>query len=52
MLAWFVYDGLCRAFERDEALLAILVFAFICVSAWAVVEPVRTAGRVSCRWAR
>jgi uncharacterized membrane protein len=35
VLAWFVYDGLCRAFERDEALLAILVFAFICVSAWA-----------------
>jgi len=35
VLAWFVYDGLCRAFERDEALLAILVFAFICASAWA-----------------
>jgi uncharacterized membrane protein len=34
VLAWFVYDGLCRAFERDEALLAILVFAFICASAW------------------
>jgi uncharacterized membrane protein len=35
VLAWFVYDGLCRAFERDEALLAILVFAFIAASAWA-----------------
>ena len=35
VLAWFVYDGLCRAFERDEALLAVLVFAFICASAWA-----------------
>ena len=35
VLAWLVYDGLCRAFERDEALLAILVFAFICASAWA-----------------
>ena len=35
VLAWFAYDGLCRAFERDEALLAILVFAFICASAWA-----------------
>ena len=35
VLAWFVYDGLCRAFERDEALLAILVFAFISASAWA-----------------
>ena len=35
VLAWFVYDGLCRAFERDEALLAVLVFAFVCASAWA-----------------
>ncbi len=35
VLAWFVYDGLCRAFEHDEGLLAILVFAFICASAWA-----------------
>jgi uncharacterized membrane protein len=35
VLSWFVYDGLCRAFERDEALLAVLVFAFICASAWA-----------------
>jgi uncharacterized membrane protein len=35
VLAWFVYDGLCRAFESDETLLAILVFAFICASAWA-----------------
>ena len=34
VLAWFVYDGLCRAFERDEALLAVLVFAFICASSW------------------
>ena len=35
VLAWFVYDGLCRAFERDEALLAVLVFAFVCASSWA-----------------
>ncbi len=35
VLAWFVYDGICRAFERDEALLAVLVFAFICASSWA-----------------
>ena len=35
VLAWVVYDALCRAFERDEALLAVLVFAFICASAWA-----------------
>jgi len=35
VLAWFVYDGLCRAFENDEALLAVLVFALVCLSAWA-----------------
>jgi uncharacterized membrane protein len=35
VLAWVAYDALCRAFERDEALLAVLVFAFVCCSAWA-----------------
>jgi uncharacterized membrane protein len=35
VLAWFVYDALCRVFENDEALLAVLVFAFICLSSWA-----------------
>ncbi len=35
MLAWLVYDGLCRAFANDEGVLAVLVFAFICLSAWA-----------------
>jgi uncharacterized membrane protein len=34
-LAWIVYDGLCRAFENDELFLAVLVFAFVCASAWA-----------------
>jgi uncharacterized membrane protein len=34
-LAWIVYDGLCRAFADDEGVLAVLVFAFICVSAFA-----------------
>jgi uncharacterized membrane protein len=34
VLAWLVYDALCRAFEGDEALLALLVFAFVCVSSW------------------
>jgi uncharacterized membrane protein len=34
VLAWLVYDGLCRAFANDEALLAVLVFAFVCLSAW------------------
>jgi uncharacterized membrane protein len=34
-LAWPVYDALCRVFADDEGLLAVLVFAFICASAWA-----------------
>jgi uncharacterized membrane protein len=35
VLAWLVYDGLCRAFENDELVLAALVFAFVCASSWA-----------------
>jgi uncharacterized membrane protein len=34
VLAWLVYDGLCRAFANDEGVLAVLVFAFICLAAW------------------
>src|SRR5205823_7935837 len=34
-LAWFVYDGLCRTFPNDEGVLAVLVFAFVCASAYA-----------------
>jgi uncharacterized membrane protein len=34
VLAWLVYDGLCRAFANDEALLAVLVFGFVCLAAW------------------
>ena len=34
-IAWLVYDGLCRTFENDEIVLAILLFGFICLSAWA-----------------
>ena len=37
-LAWLVYDGLCRTFPNDEGILAVLVFAFICVSAWGAGE--------------
>jgi uncharacterized membrane protein len=33
-VAWLVYDGLCRAFANDEGLLAVLVFAFVCASAY------------------
>jgi uncharacterized membrane protein len=37
-LAWVVYDGLCRTFPNDEGILAVLIFAFICVSAWGAGE--------------
>jgi uncharacterized membrane protein len=33
-IAWLVYDGLCRAFANDEGVLAVLVFAFVCASAY------------------
>jgi uncharacterized membrane protein len=33
-VAWLVYDFLCRAFENDELVLAILIFAFVCLAAW------------------
>lgn len=33
-IAWLVYDGLCRAFANDELVLALLVFGFVCLSAW------------------
>ncbi len=35
VLAWLVYDGLCRAFANDEGVLAVLVFAFLCASSYA-----------------
>ena len=34
VLAWLVYDLLCRAFADDEGVLAVLVFGFICLAAW------------------
>jgi uncharacterized membrane protein len=37
-LAWLVYDALCRVFADDEGVLAVLVSAFICASAWAASE--------------
>src|SRR4051794_33796697 len=33
-LAWLVYDALCRVFADDEGVLALLVFGFVCASAW------------------
>src|SRR5207248_11195338 len=38
VLAWLVYDGLCRAFPADEGVLAVLVFGFICLSSWGAWE--------------
>jgi uncharacterized membrane protein len=37
-VAWLVYDGLCRAFANDEGVLAVLVFAFVCLAAWGAWE--------------
>ena len=34
VIAWLVYDLLCRAFADDEGVLAVLVFGFVCLSAW------------------
>jgi uncharacterized membrane protein len=35
VLAWLVYDGICRTFPNDEGVLAGLVALFIVASAWA-----------------
>jgi len=34
VIAWLVYDALCRMFGSNDLLLALLVFAFICASAY------------------
>jgi uncharacterized membrane protein len=34
VLAWAVYDALCRTFAEDEGLLALLVLGGICLAAW------------------
>jgi uncharacterized membrane protein len=34
VLAWAVYDALCRTFANDEGLLALLVLGGICLAAW------------------
>jgi uncharacterized membrane protein len=38
VLAWVVYDALCRAFGANEGLLAVLVFGFVCLAAWGASE--------------
>jgi uncharacterized membrane protein len=34
VVAWLVYDGLCRRLGRDERLLALAVFGFVALAAW------------------
>jgi uncharacterized membrane protein len=36
--AWIVYDALCRTFDHDEGVLAVLVFGVICAWAWSTWE--------------
>ncbi len=38
VVAWVVYDELCRLFDGREWALALAVFAFVCLSAWAASE--------------
>jgi uncharacterized membrane protein len=38
IVAWLVYDGLCRLLDGREWALALSVFAFVCLSAWAMGE--------------
>jgi uncharacterized membrane protein len=35
VIAWLVYDGICRAFPNDEGVLAVLVFVFVVASTYA-----------------
>jgi uncharacterized membrane protein len=34
VIAWLVYDALCRTFGQNEGLLAALVFGGVCLAAW------------------
>jgi uncharacterized membrane protein len=38
VLAWLVYDGLCRALGRDERLLAVAVTGCVVLAAWGTSE--------------
>ena len=38
VVAWVVYDELCRLLGTNEWALALAVFAFVCLSAWAAGE--------------
>lgn len=38
VVAWLVYDGLCRVLGDRQLLLAVAVFAFVCVSSWGAME--------------
>ncbi len=34
ILGWFIYDGLCRIFERQPRVLALSVAAFVVIASW------------------
>ncbi len=34
ILGWFIYDGLCRLFERQPRVLALSVAAFVVIASW------------------
>ncbi|HTZ53847.1 MAG TPA: urate hydroxylase PuuD [Candidatus Acidoferrum sp.] len=36
LLGWFIYDGLCRLFERQPRVLALSVAVFLVVTSWAL----------------
>jgi uncharacterized membrane protein len=38
VVAWVVYDGLCRFLGQHEWALALAMFGFVCLSAWAAGE--------------
>ena len=46
VLAWLVYDGLCRLLGRDERALAVAVSAFVVLAAWGAGRALRAARRV------
>jgi uncharacterized membrane protein len=36
IVGWFVYDGLCRMFERAPRVLAVAIFVFLAFASWAL----------------
>ena len=52
VVAWVVYDELCRLLGERELALALAVFAFVCLSAWAAGELLSPRARRTSRSAR